>query len=779
MCCLLLGLGTPARADIYEISTKADWEAGWEEGGWRYPKGIVKITDEGNVELVRVRKNIDAIANADQFEHNSWEKSDIEIQGGIKDAGSNQADAKKTIDRNPDTWWSPRWNDPLQDWWLEVDLGRMISATRLKITFAESQSPFEQFTVYVSDGTRVFAGSDIVEFTVVGKTTKPNTEYVLDYDLREGGWESADDATHRAAQYAMTSQPVQYIRFVADAKTRGAGIAEIELEAVGDNIALGTIERGGYWVQGENISSTTALFDGDYGTRWEIKILTEYDWEEGGAWFVWDLGALFWMDRLHLMTAKLNHGVARGTSFIEGYIIRVSDGSRTPEGGLDYHDLIDVFNRIEPYRYNFKHEFPLRPVRYVFLRHAHGTGNKRSRGGAGAYLWEMQLFGEGYPAEAVMESGLIDLGKIAGDNRSKNITSIEWDGDTPPGTAIRLQTTAGDSLREVIHYFDKAGKEISRAKWEKTPQSRRGPKTVEVEPGNDWSPFSSDYVQSGTGFLSPSPRRYIRFRVKLTSADPHAAPSLHAIRLHYSNPLLKRVMGEITPRGEETQVTPDVDTEFTYRIRSDYRTGDRGYDRIMLRAPSEVDPGTVQTKIGATAVLPERVEATGDTLLIQLSQRVRRDSVEVAFVARVRENSTLMEAYIGDSAEEGIWQRIDPQERGSTTIMVSKLAASTNLVGNVEILPRTLTPNGDGINDEMEVRFSLFKVDKTPEVSLYDLRGRLIVQLQPKEGGKTVYGWNGEDGNGELVTPGIYICRISVDADAGNPATNQSVTVVY
>lgn len=776
--CVLLGLGTLALADVYEVSTEADWNADREDGGWNYPKGVVKITDEGNVELVRVHKNIDAIANAGQFEQVSLETKNP-VPGGIKDAGSNRVDAEKAIDGTLDTWWSPRWSDSSQDWWIEVNLARMVSATRLKITFAATEKPFEQFSVYVSDGARIYSGSDIKEFTLVDKTTKPNTEYVLDYDLTGGGWELADDSTATSAGYAMTSQPIQFIRFVADSEARGAGIAEIELEAVGDNLALGTIERGGYWVRGFNENSNNLIFDGDYGTRWQLKILTDYDWEEGGAWFTWDLGALFWLDRIHIMGAKTAHAATTGQSDVEGYIMRTSEGARTADGALDYQDLIDVSNRITPVRYNFRHEFPLRPVRYIFWRVAHGTGNKRSRSGGGANIFEMQLFGEGYPAGAVMESGLIDLGKMAGDNQSKNITSIEWDADTPPGTAIQIQTTTGDLLREVAHYFDAGGKEISKEKWEKTPATRRGPKTIEVQPGDDWSTFSPVYAQSGARFLSPSPRRYVMFRVKLTSADPEASVSLHAIRLHYHNPLLKRVTGAVTPRGEEAQVAPDIDTQFTYRIWSGYQAGDRGYDLLMLRVPSKVDPGTVRTKIGEATVVPERVEATGDSLLIQFSQRVLRDSVEVTFVARIRENSTVVEGYISDSTMEGIWQGIDPERQCATTVMVSKLAESADLVGNVTIFPRTLTPNGDGVNDEMEVQLSVFKVDSVPEVCLYDLKGNFVSQLKRKEGGDYVYGWNGKDGEGELVAPGVYICRISVDADAGNSAYSQSVTVVY
>ena len=66
---------------------------------------------------------------------------------------------------------------------------------------------------------------------------------------------------------------------------------------------------------------------------------------------------------------------------------------------------------------------------------------------------------------------------------------------------------------------------------------------------------------------------------------------------------------------------------------------------------------------------------------------------------------------------------------------------------------------------------------KEPEVVLYDLNGRLI-RILPKEDNWR-YLWDGRDGSGELVSAGIYICRIRVESDARDYAVYRTVGVVY
>ena len=80
--------------------------------------------------------------------------------------------------------------------------------------------------------------------------------------------------------------------------------------------------------------------------------------------------------------------------------------------------------------------------------------------------------------------------------------------------------------------------------------------------------------------------------------------------------------------------------------------------------------------------------------------------------------------------------------------------------------------NGDGINDELTVSFALLKVsqERPLGVAFYDLSGRLVgrghgVKMTGKAG-KQIFTWDGRDLHGQAVAPGIYLCRIEVEADS-------------
>ena len=102
---------------------KSDSREHWER--WRSAAGTIQISDEGVIPTF-VRKStrletdgeetvvpgINAVLNAARF------------GGGIMDAGSNALDAANLMDGRMDTWWEPDRADLLEDWWVQIDLGR-------------------------------------------------------------------------------------------------------------------------------------------------------------------------------------------------------------------------------------------------------------------------------------------------------------------------------------------------------------------------------------------------------------------------------------------------------------------------------------------------------------------------------------------------------------------------------------------------------------------------------------------------------------------------------
>ncbi|MBI2505716.1 MAG: gliding motility-associated C-terminal domain-containing protein, partial [Candidatus Latescibacteria bacterium] len=114
-------------------------------------------------------------------------------------------------------------------------------------------------------------------------------------------------------------------------------------------------------------------------------------------------------------------------------------------------------------------------------------------------------------------------------------------------------------------------------------------------------------------------------------------------------------------------------------------------------------------------------------------------------------------------------------------VFLPDLAGSQRLIGDLEIVPPVLTPNGDGINDQVQIRFALFKVEGgEARVGVYDLSGRLLRELgQPQGREVKVFQWDGRDQEGGLVAPGIYLCHIDVGAEAGEDKTVHPLIVAY
>ena len=106
--------------------------------------------------------------------------------------------------------------------------------------------------------------------------------------------------------------------------------------------------------------------------------------------------------------------------------------------------------------------------------------------------------GEGYHPEVTLTSNLIRLGG------SRNLLSIEWDADTPPGTSVVLQTRTGNELDEVLRYFKKDGTEVTEAEYNKLLSIFRGDTVGEEVAGGDWSDWSAPYEDaSGSPITSP------------------------------------------------------------------------------------------------------------------------------------------------------------------------------------------------------------------------------------------------------------------------------------
>ena len=283
------------------------------------------------------------------------------------------------------------------------------------------------------------------------------------------------------------------------------------------------------------------------------------------------------------------------------YRIEVSDGSTNAGGSLAWKTVgsIDHINGNESY-HDFK--FPLTKVEHFsFTYKLHVRAGRHG-------LSEIQFFGEGYMPEARIESvfdgpsAFIELGATP-----KNLASIEWDADTPPGTDIILQTRTGNTVKTTTLYYKKNGELFPGTEEEAAAahatdkkffgDASVGPVVTQTNPGSDWSGWSQRYFNSGDKIASPSPRKFVAIRATFLTENPLVAATLRWVKLNFVTPVAKTIIGEVLPPQLETIGTKQL---FSYFVRTTFEPANEGFDEILIEAPSSVKMKFQQAHLSLT-----------------------------------------------------------------------------------------------------------------------------------------------------------------------------------
>ena len=845
-------------ADQVVVDRPAHWQS------WNFPPGVLDLGSSGTVQPRSLRRDINAVgdivANLRARPPDGLKKDpeDIVLADAILGgARSNVAGVENLFDGDMTTYWEP---DPPTEaldlgtqWWFIVDLGRLVMAKKLVLKFVAEElgDPFLQFDLLASQGNipKGNQRSPTPEFTTILRTLKPNKEQrvfelvtnseptfagtgmrfvqiiitgsdfdrgrevsLAQYEALPASDQGAIEFYKRQADGSetvvspeiyelLTAEQQGPIRYFQRERPR---LAELEIWAEGDEILTGTLARGGYGTATQT-AAINNLIDGQI----ESKVQFLYSFGRGsfkdpeGIVF-FDLGAFYWIDAFRM---------AYGGSPFRDYRLDFSDGSLEADGTLKWTTTgtrqtsaptavgskweSETNLRFGAYEGNDFERVKARFFRLVWEQVESAT----ARGGATGQPAEIQLYGQGYHPEVALTSNLIRLGG------SRNLLSIAWDADTPPGTSVVLQTRTGNELDEVLRYFKKDGTEVTEAEYNKLLSIFRGDTVGEEVAGGDWSDWSAPYEDaSGSPITSPSPRAYLEVRAILRSDTPDYSATLRSIRLHFTNPVAQGLSGEVTPFAVEQL---GQSQRFSLYVRPQFAAGDPGFDQLLVVAPSDMrlafegvyggPAAALATDVGTDWALEdaEVVPTAGDSLQVAFSAISPSSEVEVVrldFSTALFSTGAVLQASLQHSAEdEGGWQRVDPGEAvaevvSNTTTLVGKVASGP-LVQSVSVEPAVFSPNGDGINDEALFRFTVVKVgdDSPVEVFLYDLQGRLVRRLVEQRALSTgSYGiaWDGRDEQGAVAPPGIYLARLRVDTDTegsqiGNAEIFRTIAVAY
>ena len=362
-----------------------------------------------------------------------------------------------------------------------------------------------------------------------------------------------------------------------------------------------------------------------------------------------------------------------------------------------------------------------------------------------------------------------------------------------------------------------------------------------VEPDLEfWS--GVQLVNNGELINAPSGRPFIQIEVEFLSQEPEAATIVSNLRFEYSAPqITDKVVGEIAPAvdviaGRDTsfvlalnagltaenngfnrlQVFTPARTKAIEGVEVDLgdgkflnleRVGGEGEigegqfreqyvadDQFVIGFPTigPAEDGQVRNALVKVRfqgrVINFRTNFVANVFLDTLGAEVERRFTKSGILALGSSESVLDTLALflpqgvkdNDVVDFAATDRLS--DRNSLAVIADISAQSENLVTNFRVAPNPFTPNGDGVNDEIVVAFDIQRLltPRPVHLEIFDLNGRCLrfIERQLSSGGY-LQQWDGRDDAGQVVPPGLYLLRISTEADhAGEPQT-RIVSVAY
>jgi len=366
-------------------------------------------------------------------------------------------------------------------------------------------------------------------------------------------------------------------------------------------------------------------------------------------------------------------------------------------------------------------------------------------------LGDIEVYGSGYAEAGWLEGEVTSAGP-------RNVGRLRWSTNTPPGTSIRLQFREGGDAYEVID-------------WDLV-------EVIEAGEGKE----------EGVLFAGREPLGRLQYRVVLQSRDPLATPTLARLEMESDERLVAR--------GLRAWMTPDtapkgVATPLTYSVEVDAGPGDYGIDMLRLDGGQveidelrvdgrRLDPGpgvaaeyewAIRSDLGATLVDLEPGGRLSGSAQIEILGRgmFLGDRVEVRLAAGSREQAG-RDGFVN-------WQNAREAFPEGWTVVTT--GPPPSLLGEVEVSARPFSPYRD-----VTVRFELLvgNLRDTGEVMLtvYALDGRRMVELtQTGQARSYQFDWDGRDGSGRVVEPGLYLYEIAVHAKDYGSSRSGTVVVAY
>ena len=559
------------------------------------------------------------------------------------------------------------------------------------------------------------------------------------------------------------------------------------------NLAPGTVERQGYVLMpgaGEGVATFIAgaevMFDGADSTAFNPDDFADRFGVERTSPLYIDLGATFRVDRIRLYPRQdADHKTLFPRSF-----------SLSTNGGIDQEREIEAGNLLERRFESVFNYYTSNPNREPVLERRFESRYVRFiriqvRDNQPWEIAELQVFSDGTGITGEYTSIPI----LAARGPRPLWGRVRYEGGDITDLPVTVQTRTGPDASPQLYYrYTGVGgdrEQVSAAEYTRLDSIEQGP----ILRNPDWSSWET--VTDGR-VRSPSNNPFIQFRLQISGPGT----VIRRLAIEYLNPpIADGLDAEITPvvveAGQQTDfvvslqthmrvwrtdgsLLPNADTGFqSLRIQTTARID--VIDRVLVD-DREVEFTATYDPIEGTGIrLRRTILQDGTFIQIFLRGAVFRDATRFDVQASDRR---LVEGELLTVHQSAREEDVDPLSLGgSLVVRIASEEGRLPLLQSVSPSSPIISPNGDGINDRFELRYALLKLTEAAPsyLNIYALDGRLVRQIEGglQLNGDQIYRWDGFDAQGDRLTPGLYIYRLSIHTDEGVVQENGVIGVAY
>ena len=543
-------------------------------------------------------------------------------------------------------------------------------------------------------------------------------------------------------------------------------------------------------------AASLTIVDGDPASSTE-DLFKRSGIDQSGRVFFLDLGSRVPAERLVFYPRQEGtdaNGRPHSEDFVRRFEVQIADGQSYVTGQPLYQLLRDVpVNPASVATLRFPPQF----IRFLRLR----VGSRSP-----FEIAEVELYGDGFVPRASYESQVIPLG------RASNYGRIFWSQQSlervegalrqseDPRTSVTIRMRTGLDDTPLVFYQRVIDPETRVVSFEEITEeafeSLQGAGRSEDDADN-WSDWSLP-LRSGQQIPLPSPRPFFQLQILLEGTAVSQTARLDSLVIESSIPPAEAVFGEISIEGEPgpehgiAQVDGGETVRFAYDVSGVIQATQSGFDALRIDTPTR--PRFLDLLMGdpLVSVAPDEVTETDSSLAVLFAaNRIEFGNnapFRVVFEGSVVLYGTVFSGRVWDSTSDLLGQPVlegnANRDVQTNTLRVALTERSVgDILRKVAVAPPVFTPNGDAVNDEARVEFTVTQISepRSFEVQILDLSGRRVKSLvrQKRVGGVFSEVWDGTDDYGVTVAPGIYLVSIDIQTATGSFRRTRTVRVAY